>query len=436
MTQWELSPGAVRRMFGKMPIEEDVIGCPLVVLSVELFAMAPMHDLEGTAVPNDSRPNVARRILPFLVAAALVSLALLFRGPILGPALGNDAPLSIFTLAVAIAAWYGGFRAGMLATLLSIILGTYLFIEHDSMIPHKLADRVRVVMFIGEGAMISWLFYEMRTARSRVEQQREKLTEEVKLRRAAEAELLAANKRKDQFVAAVAHELRNPLAPIHNALQIMQEAGSDPAMVERARGIMERQVDQMVRIVADLMDVGRVGQGKLELHNEQVDLRTVVQSAVEASTPLIQAAGHKLTVALPDEPIWLDADPARLIQVFSNLLTNATKYTTRGGHISLRAERQEKNVMVHVRDNGIGIPPEALPTIFEMFSQVEDGADRRQGGLGIGLALVRRLVRLHGGSVEAHSAGRGLGSEFVVRLPLAASAPPARRETVREAARG
>lgn len=375
---------------------------------------------------NDSGPNVAQRILPFFVAAALVSLALLLRGPILGPALGNDAPLSIFMLAVAISAWYGGFRAGMLATVLSIVLGTYLFIEHKTMIPSNLADRVRVVMFIGEGAMISWLFYEMRTARARVEQQREKLTEEVKLRRAAEAELLAANKRKDQFVAAVAHELRNPLAPIRNALQIIQEAGSDPAMVERARGMMQRQVDQMVRIVADLMDVGRVGQGKLDLHRERVELSTVVQSAIEMSTPLVEAAGHKLTVSLPSEPIWLDADSARLIQVFSNLLTNAAKYTERGGQISLAAERQEKNVIVRVRDTGIGIPAESLPTIFEMFSQVEDGANRRQGGLGIGLALVRRLVRLHGGSVEAHSAGRGKGSEFVVRLPLAANLETAR----------
>ena len=202
--------------------------------------------------------------------------------------------------------------------------------------------------------------------------------------------------------------------------------------MEKARGMMERQVGQMVRIIADLMDVSRIGQGKLQLRRERVELATVMQSAVEACTPMVERSRHELSVSLPPEPLVLNADPGRLIQVFSNLLTNAAKYTEPGGKISLRAERQDGSVVVRVRDNGIGIPPEALPTLFEMFMQVDGGEKRRQGGLGIGLALVRRLVRVHGGSVEVHSAGPGKGSEFVVRLPLIAS-PANRLEKLDEA---
>ena len=339
---------------------------------------------------------------------------------------------------MAIAAWYGGMKPGLLATLLSVVVGTYLFIERDTMVPRKLADRVRIVLFVGEGVMISWLFHEIRTARFRTEQQRRQLEDEMTLRRAVEAELVAANERKDRFVAAVAHELRNPLAPISNALEIIQLAmndGSevDRATMEKARGMMERQVGQMVRLVGDLMDVSRIGQGKLELHREPVELATVVQSAVEACTPLIERSRHELSVSLPPEPLVLDADPARLIQIFSNLLTNSAKYTEPGGKISLRAERQDSIAVVRVRDNGIGIPQDALPTLFEMFVQVDGGQKRRQGGLGIGLALVRRLVRIHGGSVEAHSAGPGKGSEFVVRMPLI-TAPARRLEKIGDAA--
>jgi signal transduction histidine kinase len=355
---------------------------------------------------------------PYFVAITVVAAATVLRGPILGRSLGEDAPLSISALAVAIAAWYGGMKPGLLATVLSLIIGTYLFIERDSIIPRKLSDRVRCVMFLGEGVMISWLFDGMRTARARTEAKHRELEEEVKLRRAIEAELVVANERKDAFVAAVAHELRNPLAPIRNALELLRMGGDDRVAVEQARGIMERQVDQMVRLISDLMDVSRIGQGKLQLHRERVELADVIHSTVEACTPLIEASGHELSVTLPPEPLFLDADPARLIQVFSNLLTNAAKYTERGGQIWLRAERQENCVVVRVSDNGIGIPAESLPSVFEMFVQVEDGAKRRQGGLGIGLALVRRLVKVHGGSVEAKSGGRGKGSEFIVRLPL------------------
>ena len=232
-------------------------------------------------------------------------------------------------------------------------------------------------------------------------------------------ELRQADQRKDEFLATLAHELRNPLAPIRNALEVMRLAGNSADAVEQSRRMMERQVVQMVRLVDDLLDVSRITRNKLELRKERIELASVVRSAIETSRPFIEQSDHTLTVTLPPEPIYLDADPTRLEQVFSNLLNNSAKYTERGGHIWLTVEPGEGKVLVRVRDSGIGIPAEALAGIFEMFSQVEGNLERAQGGLGIGLTLVRRLVEMHGGSVEAHSAGRGHGSEFLVRLPMA-----------------
>ncbi|MFP5289133.1 MAG: ATP-binding protein, partial [Thermoanaerobaculia bacterium] len=242
-------------------------------------------------------------------------------------------------------------------------------------------------------------------------------------RKRAEAVLQETDRRKDEFLAILAHELRNPLAPLRNALQVMRLAGTDLETLERTRGMMERQVQQMVRLIDDLLDVSRITRGKIELRKERVDLSEVVRDALETCRPLIEAAGHELKVILPPEPIALDADPTRLAQVFSNLLNNAAKYTPRGGSILLSAEREEDGVLVRVRDTGIGIPADMLPRIFEMFTQVDRSLERTQGGLGIGLSLVRGLVELHGGSVEARSEGLGRGSELLVRLPVH---PPAR----------
>jgi PAS domain S-box-containing protein len=240
-----------------------------------------------------------------------------------------------------------------------------------------------------------------------------------------------ASRQKDRFLAMLAHELRNPLAPIRNGLQLlhMVDPASEPAA--RARAIMERQVDHLVRLVDDLMDVSRITRGKVEVRREPVELASVVLSAVETSRPAIEAARHHFTLNLPAEPVVVDADFVRLAQVFANLLNNAAKYTDEGGRISLAAEREGNEAVIRVRDNGIGIPPDTMPRLFEMFAQAEDSVGRSRGGLGIGLALARSLVELQGGRVEAHSEGRGRGSEFVVRLPLA----PAKREA-RPASRG
>ncbi|MEP6922266.1 MAG: ATP-binding protein [bacterium] len=225
------------------------------------------------------------------------------------------------------------------------------------------------------------------------------------------------DRRKDEFLATLAHELRNPLAPIRNGLQLMRLATNNQATLDQARTMMERQVYQMVRLVDDLLDVARISQNKLELRKERVELAAVIGSAVETSRPLLERANHELLVELPSESMLLDADPVRMAQAFSNLLNNAAKYSHSGGRIWLTAEHRAGELVVSVRDAGVGIHADKLPHIFEMFVQVDRSLEHSQGGLGIGLTLVRRLIEMHGGSVEARSAGAGKGSEFIIRLP-------------------
>ncbi len=241
---------------------------------------------------------------------------------------------------------------------------------------------------------------------------------EAELRRLAN-DLAEADRHKDEFLATLAHELRNPLAPLSNAVAVMKRAGDDVKVIRRARDTMERQLAQLVRLVDDLLDLNRISHNRLELRLQPVELANVIQHAVEASRPLAEASGHTLRVQLPDEPVHLNADPARLAQVFGNLLNNSCKYTRPGGTIDVTAQRDGVCVRVSVKDNGIGIPADQLERIFEMFRQVERSDHAAEGGLGIGLALVKRLLQRHGGSIEAHSAGSGQGSEFVVQLPTA-----------------
>ena len=256
------------------------------------------------------------------------------------------------------------------------------------------------------------------------------------------AELSNADQRKDEFLATLAHELRNPLAPIRNGLQILRLSNDDKEKVEEIHTMMERQLAQMVHLVDDLLDVSRISRGKLELRKQLIELSSVINNAVETSRPLIEASGHQLTVILPLEPIFVDADATRLGQVFSNILNNAAKYSEPGGRIELvvsvasrlaSAESEAMKLAIHqsplatpfvvvsVKDTGVGIPPDMLPKIFEMFTQVDRSLEKAQGGLGIGLSLVKRLVEMHGGNVVAHSDGHGTGSEFVVRLPIVSS---------------
>jgi len=232
------------------------------------------------------------------------------------------------------------------------------------------------------------------------------------------ANLSQADRRKNEFLATLAHELRNPLAPMSNMLEVVKRAEGDNEIVHRAHETLERQLGQMVRLVDDLLDLNRITHDRLELRKSEVELSSVIQQAVEVARPLIDAAGHKLTIDLPAEPIYLNADRARLAQVFGNLLNNSCKYTRPAGTLSVSAEQLDGEVVVRVKDNGAGIPPDKLDSIFDMFMQVDGSSERSQGGLGIGLTLVKRLTEMHGGSIEARSEGEGQGSEFIVRLPV------------------
>jgi PAS domain S-box-containing protein len=240
---------------------------------------------------------------------------------------------------------------------------------------------------------------------------------EEELRRRAE-ELVGADRRKDQFLAMLAHELRNPLAPIRNAVELMRQVETVDPSFQPSREMVERQVKHLARLVDDLLDVSRITQGSIRLRKEVVDLGTLVQRAVEGSRPLIESRAHTISVQVPVEPVRLEGDSTRLEQVIANLLNNAAKYTMPGGHIWVAAAREGEEAVVRVRDTGIGIPPDVLDRVFEPFVQQSNSSlARTEGGLGVGLTLVRSLVEMHGGRVEAFSAGLGQGSELVVRLP-------------------
>jgi PAS domain S-box-containing protein len=239
----------------------------------------------------------------------------------------------------------------------------------------------------------------------------------------AEEALREADRRKDDFLAVLAHELRNPLAPIRNAIAILGKKDQLDPEVAWSREVIDRQVDQLSRLVDDLLDIGRISRGRLALRKERVALERVVDMALETSRPHMNAAGHRLSVIMPSEAAMLDADPARLAQVFGNLLNNAARYTPPEGTISLSADVEGGEAVVSVEDNGIGFGPEAAARLFEPFSPLTSATGRAHGGLGLGLSLVQGIVALHGGKVEARSEGAGRGSQFVVRLPLATGAP-------------
>jgi len=246
--------------------------------------------------------------------------------------------------------------------------------------------------------------------------------------------------RKDEFLATLAHELRNPLAPIRNALEILKMPGANPAMLEKARQMMERQLAQMVRLVDDLLDVSRITTGKLGIRKALLEVQAAVRDAIETARPFLEARRHQLEVQLPSQPISIEGDRTRLAQVFANLLHNAAKYTEPGGYITLSLAEEDDQAVVRVRDTGIGLAPESLAAIFDMFVQVDRTLERTQAGLGVGLTLSRQLVTLHGGTIEAKSGGLGKGSEFTVRLPLAGAAlanadPEVRRLRARQSRR-
>ncbi len=279
-------------------------------------------------------------------------------------------------------------------------------------------------------AVVTPLFNEDKQARSFVRVMHD-LTESAALegqRKRADG-LAEANRSKEEFMALLSHELRSPLSPILNALHILRQMKTNDPLIEQAGNIIDRQVGLMVQLVDDLLDISRVTKGKLRLTKEQVELRVVVNDAAESVRPLMDARKHEFSVSLPIEPIWVEADPARMEQVVVNLLNNAAKYTDPGGLIRMTVNREGAEAVIRVRDNGVGIAPENLPHVFELFTQVDGSLGRSYGGLGIGLALARNLVEMHEGRLQASSAGLGKGCEFSVKLPLLLE-PPMREAKV------
>ena len=286
------------------------------------------------------------------------------------------------------------------------VLGTLACYRREVHVPTP-TEKEAVALLVNTAALILDHRHEI-TERKQAEED---------LRRLA-ARLSEADHRKTEFLATLAHELRNPLAPIQNGLEVLRLAGNNPETAAKVREMIKRQLSHMVHLIDDLLDVARISSGKVELRKEKVELRAIVTNAVESSLAVMEAAHHALDLRIADESLVVDADPVRLVQVLGNLLTNAAKYTPEHGRIELSVRREGQHAVIAVTDNGIGIPPRALPIVFDMFFQVPTGAARSQGGLGIGLSLVQRLVEMHGGTVTAASPGEGQGSTFTVRLPV------------------
>jgi signal transduction histidine kinase len=320
-------------------------------------------------------------------------------------AAGHDVPAILVT----------GFQSDNLV-LQALRAGVRDFVpKNDEFLDHLLPAIARVLKQVSTERELA----ESRARTKAAQERQEQLEREIAERKRAEEALKEADRRKDEFLAMLAHELRNPLAPIRNALHILRLAENNSERTRRTYDLMERQIEHLIRLVDDLLDVSRITRGKINMQKARVDLASVVARAVESSRPAILERGHTLEVALPKEPVAVTADPVRLAQVIWNLLNNAAKYTPEGGRIWLTAAAEEGEAVIRVRDTGVGIPTEMLPKVFDLFTQVDRAIDRSLGGLGIGLTLVRRLTELHGGTVEAFSGGAGQGSEFVVRLPQA-----------------
>jgi signal transduction histidine kinase/CheY-like chemotaxis protein len=385
-----------------------------VYLLIAAFAAAResrASDISLAVPPRDARLRYCLAVA-FVVAAVVVKLVFL-------PDAGVKLPYLMLYPAVILAALYGGRAPGLLAAVLAVVAIDVFWIEPIGQFggadPY---DWLGMGLFLGISAAIIFIIEAMQRASAGIS------AAEAELKIAAERDQAGkeADRRKDEFLATLAHELRNPLAPLRNAAYILRDSRRSEPELKWSRDVIERQVRHMARLLDDLLDVSRITSGKLELRKEPCSLVAVVESARETSQPSIHDGGHELTVELPSEPVYLEADPVRLSQVLSNLLNNAARYTPAGGRIRLRAATRGRELTVTIADNGVGISGDMLPLVFDMFSQGNPRLARSAGGLGIGLALARGLVEAHGGTIEARSEGAGKGSEFIVRLPIVTDA--------------
>jgi len=354
---------------------------------------------------------------PYALAFLTIGGAVLLSWP-LHPL--QDIGMPLLVLAVFVSAWYGGPGPALLASILAVLAADWFFIAPIHSIDLNLSFVARSLTFGLILAVVIWFVNVRKRAEAMLLEQTLRLEEQARVLESAKQELNRVNRLKDEFLAVLSHELRNPLGAIRNGLYLLgEERVQDPP---RIRAMMERQLRQLIRLIEDLLDVSRITSGKIVLKREPVELAAVVGDAVESSRASIDSMGHHLTVLLPREPLILQGDRVRLAQVLTNLLGNAIKFTPRAGRIALEAEKENGSVVIRVRDNGVGIPPDMVDRIFEMFTQADRSASRQNAGLGIGLSLVRGLVEAHGGSVVASSAGPGLGSELTVRLPAESAA--------------
>jgi len=352
-----------------------------------------------------SRPQV----FPYLLALVGVVLAATVRYQ-LGPVLGGTIPVVIFTVPVALAALYGGFGPGMFCTLVSALLADYLFIAPYYSFGVDLHAGVVIGVFLLIGTTISYFGQRVKTMQARILVQSRQLAE-------ANRELERANSRKDEFLAMLAHELRNPLAGISTAAEVLRFVRADQVRVSETGDVIRRQARHMSKLVDDLLDVSRVTRGLVRIEQVPVDMKDTLREAVEQVRSAIEAKGQQLTMAVPEDEVWVCGDRTRLTQVLSNLLANANRYTPGGGRIAVGLTVARQRIELSVEDNGQGIDPALQPRIFELFVQADRAVDRSEGGLGIGLALVKKIVELHEGTVAVYSAGAGQGSRFTLTLP-------------------
>lgn len=368
-----------------------------------------------------SSTPVASAVRPYAIALVSTGTATWLRS-LLDPFLGNECPFSIFYLSVLLTAWL----AGTYPAILSLILGTFaaaqLFVPPTASIwISDPSDLLNATIYVFVNCVAIGLFASIDHQRQNVEkrlEENEQLGESLK----------RADERKDEFLALLAHELRNPLAPIRSSLLLLERKQNCPETIEKVRVVCQRQIHQLVRLVDDLLDISRFLRGSLKLQVEKIDLRDAIQVAIEMSDEAMQEKSHRFDTLIPDAPVWIEGDPVRVAQLTENLLGNAAKYTPKSGRILLQLETRDGFAKISISDNGIGFPPSECQRILEPFTQMDTSRTREYGGLGIGLSIVRQLVELHGGTLLPESRGPGTGSRFSVSLPLAKESLPEQRQ--------
>jgi signal transduction histidine kinase len=364
----------------------------------------------------------------YLVAIAATTTAVAVRW-LAEPWLGGAAPLVTLYGAVAAVIAYGGLRPALACTLLGYLSCNYMFIApHRSLAVRTIGDAERLALYLLTCSIIIGVGEALRLARRRAEKnwryaqsKHRQLQIEVAGRTRAEKLLQAADRRKDEFLAMLAHELRTPLAASHYAIELLRETSSAELAAAEAHAVLERQIFQITRLVDDLLDISRIAKGKVKLQKQLVELTKLCQNAVQCCRPLVDQKGHELIVQLSPHAVYLNVDSGRIIQVLANLLNNAATYTHPGGCLQLATERRGADAVIKVTDNGVGITAEKLPYVFERFTQLGDPQEPCQGSLGLGLALAKQLTEMHGGRIEVRSDGEHCGAEFTVILPVAQS---------------